>query len=141
MSVSGMRQFVDTNVLVYAHDLSAGAKHERAKALVLELWDSGNGCLSVQVLQEFYVAVTQKVPRPLSPQVASRIISDLACWHIHTPGPEDVLEAIEIHLRYKVSFWDAMIVRSAQALGCEIVWTEDLHARQLYGKVRIANPF
>lgn len=141
MSVSGMRQFVDTNVLVYAHDLSAGAKHERAKALVLELWDSGNGCLSVQVLQEFYVAVTQKVPRPLSPQVASRIISDLACWHIHTPSPEDVLEAIEIHLRYKVSFWDAMIVRSAQALGCEIVWTEDLHAGQLYGKVRIANPF
>jgi len=54
---NGDRQFVDTNVLVYAHDTSAGEKHARAKALVAELWQSGNGCLSVQVLQEFYVTV------------------------------------------------------------------------------------
>lgn len=59
---NGDRQFVDTNVLVYAHDTSAGEKHARAKALVTELWQSANGCLSVQVLQEFTVAPAGSQP-------------------------------------------------------------------------------
>ncbi len=65
MSVETTGRFVDTNVLVYAHDRSAGTKHARARALLEELWDGRDGCLSVQVLQEFFVAVTRKVPRPL----------------------------------------------------------------------------
>ena len=68
-------QFVDTNVLVYAHDKSAGQKHTWAKALVEELWHSGTGCLSVQVLQEFYIAVTRKVRQPLSSEASSAMES------------------------------------------------------------------
>jgi len=138
---NGERQFVDTNVLVYAHDISAGKKHARAKALVENLWQSGSGCLSVQVLQEFYVAVTQKVQKPLSPEVASRIIECLSHWRVHAPDAGDVLEAIRIHQRYAISFWDAMIIRSAEALGCKVIWSEDLNSGQYYGKIRVVNPF
>ncbi|MCS5695349.1 PIN domain-containing protein [Desulfofundulus thermocisternus] len=135
------RQFVDTNVLVYAHDLSAGEKHVRAKALVEELWQSGEGCLSVQVLQEFYVTVTQKARRPLAPETASRIVEYLSNWHVHTPNVGDVLEAIRIHQRYAISFWDAMIIRSAAALGCKVIWSEDMNPGQYYVEVKVINPF
>lgn len=141
MSVSQERQFVDTNVLVYAHDASAGTKHERAKSLLTELWHAGTGCLSVQVLQEFYVTVTQKVARPLSAELASQIIRDLACWRVHVPEPVDILQAIELHTLFKVSFWDAMILHSARALGCRIVWSEDLNPGQDYGNMKVLNPF
>jgi len=138
---NGDRQFVDTNVLVYAHDTSAGEKHTRAKALVVELWQSGNGCLSVQVLQEFYVTVTQKVKKPLPPETAAQIIEYLSHWHVHTPDAGDVLEAIRIHRRYAISFWDAMIIRSAEALGSKVIWSEDLNAEQYYGEMKVVNPF
>ncbi|MGQ9496767.1 MAG: PIN domain-containing protein [Desulfotomaculales bacterium] len=138
---NGDRQFVDTNTLVYAHDTSAGEKHARAKALVTALWQSGNGCLSVQVLQEFYVTVTQKVKKPLAPERASRIIAYLSNWRVHTPDAGDVLEAIRIHRRYAISFWDAMIIRSAEALDCRVIWSEDLNPGQYCGEVRVANPF
>lgn len=138
---NGRLQFVDTNVLVYAHDASAGEKHNRARALVEELWETGTGCLSVQVLQEFYVTVTQKVPQPLAPEAAARIIECLANWRVHAPDAGDVLEAIEIQRRHRVSFWDAMILRSAGALGSEVIWSEDLNPGQQYGKVKVVNPF
>ncbi|MEW5897938.1 MAG: PIN domain-containing protein [Bacillota bacterium] len=141
MSASGERQFVDTNILVYAHDKSAGERHTRAKGLVTGLWETRSGCLSVQVLQEFYVTVTQKVSRPLAPEEASRIIFSLSHWHVHTPLAADILEAIKIQQRYRLSFWDAMIIRSAQALGCGVLWTEDLNPGQVYGGVKVFNPF
>jgi len=71
------KQFVDTNVLVYAYDVSAGAKHERARALLEEFWESGAGCLSIQVLQEFYVNVTRKVAHPLDSDTALQVVTDL----------------------------------------------------------------
>ena len=133
-------QFVDTNILVYAHDSSAGIKHLRARELVRDLWSSGDGCLSVQVLQEFYVTVTQKVARPVTPQSASQIIADLSVWNVHRPGVQEVLDAISLQGRYDMSFWDAMIVNSALELGCEMLWSEDLNAGQWYGTVRVLNP-
>src|ERR1019366_4238873 len=72
--MSGNRSFVDTNILVYAHDETAGEKHHRARFLLAELWESGDGCLSVQVLQEFFVTVTRKVPKPLDALSAAAII-------------------------------------------------------------------
>ncbi|WP_035106753.1 PIN domain-containing protein, partial [Desulfovirgula thermocuniculi] len=120
------RQFVDTDVLVYAHDILAGERHARTKSLVAALWETGNGCLSVQVLQEFYVTVTRKVRQPLAPETASQLIEYLSAWRVHAPDAADVLEAIAIHRRYAISFWDAMIIRSAEALGCKITWSEDL---------------
>ncbi len=139
--MSGNRKFVDTNVLVYAHDVTAGDKHGRARALLEELWDTREGCLSVQVLQEFFVTTTRKIPKPLDASAAAQIINDLARWHVHAPTAPDVLAAIDIHRRTGASFWDAMILRSAQELGCPTLYSEDLNADQAYAGVRVSNPF
>jgi predicted nucleic acid-binding protein len=134
-------QFIDTNVLIYAHDVSAGEKHARARQLVRDLWQSEEGCLSIQVLQEFYVNVTQKVANPLSARVAAQIIADLSVWALHSPGVQDLLDAIRLQARYQISFWDAMIVTSALQLGCQILWSEDLNPGQVYDQVQVQNPF
>jgi predicted nucleic acid-binding protein len=139
MSVS--RQFVDTNVLVYAHDVTAGDKHARARALIERLWSTRQGCLSIQVLQEFFVTTTRKIPKPLDAAAAAQIIADLAHWHVHTPEPGDVLAAIDLHRHTGVSFWDAMILRSAKELDCQTLHSEDLNAGQAYEGVQVRNPF
>ncbi|WP_045410796.1 PIN domain-containing protein [Thermoanaerobacterium saccharolyticum] len=134
-------QFVDTNILVYAHDISAGRKHEIAKKLLKDLWNTRNGCLSTQVLSEFYVTITKKVKRPLSPSQASQIISDLGLWKLDIPNVEDILDAIQISQRYMISFWDSLIVCSAINLDCSIIWSEDLNSGQYFDKVKVVNPF
>jgi predicted nucleic acid-binding protein len=141
MSEARNLQFVDTNILIYAHDLSAGSKHTRARGLVRALWQSGEGCLSAQVLQEFYVNVTQKVAKPLATEVAAQLIAGLAVWQIHRPGVEDVLDAIRLQDCYQLSFRDAMIVGSAVQLGCQTLWTEDLNPGQVYERVTVLSPF
>lgn len=141
MSVESEFQFVDTNVLVYAHDLSAGEKHKRASQIVKELWESEGGCLSIQVLQEFYVTVTHKVAKPLDAEFAGRIIRELSHWYIHSPEAADVLGAIELHQRAGISFWDGMILWSARKLGCTSILSEDLNPDQVYNGVRVINPF
>jgi predicted nucleic acid-binding protein len=139
--MSASRQFVDTNVLVYAHDVTAGDKHESARALIEELWRTRKGCVSVQVLQEFFVTTTRKIPKPVDASVAVRIISDLAGWHVHAPTVNDVLAAIDIHDRTGASFWDAMILRSAKELGCKTLHSEDLNSGQIYEGIQVRNPF
>ena len=139
--MSGNRQFVDTNILLYAHDVTAGEKHSRARSLVEELWETREGCLSVQVLQEFFVTMTGKIPKPLDAPAAARIVGDLARWHLHAPAASDVLAAIDIHQRTGASFWDAMILRSATELGCGTVHSEDLNPGQAYDGVQVLNPF
>jgi len=141
MSVPEAPQFVDTNVLVYAHDISAGPKHTRARDLLTELWTAGNGCLSVQVLQEFYVTVTQKVAKPLDSPSAAQVIVDLSEWTVHRPSAQDVLDAIGLHRRYGIAFWDAMIVQSALMVGCRTLWSEDLNPGQSYDSLKVQNPF
>jgi len=135
------RVFVDSNVLVYAYDTSAGNKRERAEAVLDELWRSRRGALSIQALQEFFVTVTSKLPRPLATADARRIIVNLGRWRTHEPDVEDVAQAIDIHRDYEISFWDAMIVRSAAELGCDVLLSEDLNAGQTYRGVRVENPF
>lgn len=110
MSAESPLQFIDTNVLVYAHDARAGEKHERSDLLINELWVSRQGHLSVQVLQELYVTLTQVVPSPLDLEAASKILKNLSHWRVHVPNPEDVLGAIHLQQRHRLSFWDAMIL-------------------------------
>jgi predicted nucleic acid-binding protein len=141
MRAERAQQFVDSNILIYAYDVTAGVKHEQARALVAELWESRCGCLSIQVLQEFYVTVTRKVARPLTGDVAAEVVADLAAWRVHAPMVEDVNQAIAIQKRYAISFWDAMIIRSAAQLGCTTLWSEDLNSGQVYEEVRVANLF
>jgi predicted nucleic acid-binding protein len=139
--VNGNRRFVDTGILVYAHDASAGGKRERARALVQHLWETGDGCVSVQVLQEFFTAVTRRVPKPLDAAEAEEIVADLARWHLHVPTGEDVLGAIGLHRRTGISFRDAMVIRSAAGVGCEVLYSEEPEHGQVYDGVRVENPF
>jgi predicted nucleic acid-binding protein len=141
MSDNPGREFLDTNILVYAHDQSAGEKYTTARDLVRRLWEAGNGCLSVQVLQEFYVTVTQKVAQPMSMDDAAQILRDLSFWQIHVPNAEDVLGAIDIQRHYQVSFWDAMVIHSAKCGGCTVTWSEDLSDGQKYENLLVRNPF
>ena len=133
-------EFLDTNILVYAFDRSAGVKNEKAAALVADLWKSRRGCLSVQVLQEFYVVGTRKLPHIPRSELRA-ILHDLSQWRIHMPSAADVLDAAYLHERAQVSFWDAMILQSAITLGCRIVWSEDLNAGQRFESMHLLNPF
>lgn len=139
--MSGDRSFVDTNVLVYAHDASAGPKRDRAQSIIRGLWLSGDGCLSIQVLQEFFVAVTRKVPQPIEIDRARALVAVLSLWDVHSPGSDDVLEAVDLHRRQSVSFWDSMIIRSAAKLGCVKLFSEDLTDGAKYDGVTVHNPF
>src|SRR5262249_40187740 len=131
MSAELAREFLDANVLVYAHDRSAGEKYRRALHLVEELATRKNGALSIQVLQEFFVIVTTGLPKPLPVRDAAAIVSDLGALLTHAAGVTDVLAAVDMHDRLQASFWDAMILRSASVLRCAVVWSEDLaHGRR-----------
>lgn len=141
MSAESGREFVDANVLVYAYDVSAGRKKTAAEGLVAQVWQTGNGCVSVQVLQEFFVTVTGKVAEPLSVEEAAERVREFAAWTVFAPGAEDVLRAIALQRQTKLNFWDAMIVHAAAELGCDVLWTEDLSEGQVIRGVRIRNPF
>ena len=135
------RVFVDTNILVYAHDISAGKKHTTAKNLLKELWENKAGCLSLQVMQEFYISVTQKVPYPMDVSTVKEVIRDLTYWQVHEPKIEDVLSAVDLQQGYQISFLDAMILQSARQLQCKLIWSEDLNPGQMYESVKLVNPF
>jgi predicted nucleic acid-binding protein len=140
MSAEAGREFVDTNVLVYAFDTSAGYKQMIAGQLLERLWESGSGCLSVQVLQEFFVIVTRKVAHPLSTDEAADRVREFTRWRIFAPGAQDILTAIALQKQMRINFWDAMVVRAAAESGCDALWTEDLSG-QVFGGVQVRNPF
>jgi predicted nucleic acid-binding protein len=132
--------FVDTNILVYAHDFTQKTKHERARALVQELWETGKGVLSTQVLQELCVSLRRKAARPLPATEVGKIIEDYARWEIVVNTAQSILEAMEIEVRHKISFRDALIVQAAESYGAEVLYSEDLADGQKYGGVRVVNP-
>jgi predicted nucleic acid-binding protein len=132
--------FVDTNILVYAHDFTTGAKHKRAKALIENLWSSEAGVLSTQVLQELRVSLRRKAARPLSAEETRRLIEDYSSWEVVVNTAESVLQALTIESRYKISFWDALIVQAAGSAGATVLYSEDLAEGQTYGAVRVVNP-
>ena len=138
---SQVEYFLDTNILVYAFDRSAGQKHALAVQLMVGCWGNENGRISIPVLQEFFVAVTRKITTPLDHQTARQIVADLAQWRLHTPKASDLLQAIDLQRDYQLSFWDAQIVQSAASLGCRQLFSEDLNHGQVYGDVQVVNPF
>jgi predicted nucleic acid-binding protein len=132
-------EFVDTNILIYAFDATAGDKRRIAVELISRLWLERRGCISLQVLQEFYVTATKKLT--MEPAQAQLQVSRLGRWRVHRPGVEDVLGAIELHRRHSVTFWDGLILRSAQASQCSILWSEDMSSGQRWGTLEVRNPF
>jgi len=133
--------FLDTNILVYAYDRTAGQKHMLASQLVESCWENENGCLSIQVLAEFFVTVTRKIAMPLDHHTARQIVTDLAHWRLHSPVASDLLQAIDFHQSFQLAFRDAQVIQSASCLGCKQLFSEDFNHGQAYGDVQVINPF
>jgi predicted nucleic acid-binding protein len=131
--------FVDTNVLIYAHDRGALDKHEAARRWRAELWKSRRGRLSFQVLQEFYVKVTHKWPE--SRERVRAESRDLLVWNPVVIDAAVLEEGWKIQDRYHLSFWDSLIVAAAKTAACSYLLTEDLQAGQDLGGVQVVNPF
>ena len=134
------KYFVDTNILIYAHDRSTGVKHERARKLIETLWTNGQGVLSTQVLQEVCVNLRRKAARPPSADELRSLIQDYMSWEIVVNTPEAVIQALEIEAQYKTSFWDALILQAAEQAGATVLYSEDLADKQNYGTVSVVNP-
>jgi predicted nucleic acid-binding protein len=134
------KTFIDTNVLIYAHDVDAKGKYPTAKRILRELWSQRDGIVSMQVLQEFYVNVTRKIASPL-PQIAARsLVHTYAVWCVETT-PAEISTAFRIEDEARIGFWDALIVASACKAGASRILSEDMNAGQSIEGVRIENPF
>jgi predicted nucleic acid-binding protein len=134
------KHFVDTNILVYAHDASTGVKHEYARTLVEELWRTRSGVVSTQVLQELCVNVRRRAGRPLDLKATRDLISDYLSWQVVVNTGTAILEAIDLEERYGLSFWDALVVQAALSAGAETLYSEDLSDGQVFDTVRVVNP-
>ena len=135
------RTFVDTNVLIYAHDVDAGRKHEIARNLLRDLWTERTGILSTQVLQEFYVNVTRKIRKPLTKPEARSVLDTYAPWCADGITTTDIKAAFQIEDQASIGFWDALIVAVAARSGARRVFSEDLSSGQVIAGVTIHNPF
>jgi predicted nucleic acid-binding protein len=134
------KTFIDTNILIYAHDLDAKAKHEIAKEVLRDLWSSRAGVLSMQVLQEFYVNATRKISSPLSKKAARGVVNNYAIWCVDTAA-EDISMAFQIEDEARINFWDALILAAARKAGAARILSEDLNAGQRIVGIGIENPF
>jgi predicted nucleic acid-binding protein len=133
------RVFIDTNALVYADDLDAGIKNGVARRVLREVLAAGNGVVSTQILQEFFVIATRKLG--VDPEIARRKVELLSALDVVRIEVDEILAAIDLHRLHTISFWDALIVRCAAAAGCARLLSEDLqHGRTIAG-VKIQNPF
>ncbi|HEX8949082.1 MAG TPA: PIN domain-containing protein [Dissulfurispiraceae bacterium] len=135
------KTFVDTNILVYAYDSSAGEKHAAAAELMKDLWNTGHGIISTQVLQEFFVTVTKKIGKPLDAGAAKTIVKDLLKWKTVVIGGEIILEAIDLHNEHNYSFWDSVIIASALEGGAGSLLSEDFSNTHKIKGLVIRNPF
>ncbi|MGA3263995.1 MAG: PIN domain-containing protein [Terracidiphilus sp.] len=134
------KYFVDTNILVYAHDRSKGVKQQRAEELLVQLWNSGRGVLSTQVLQELCINLRRKAGNPLPVDEVRLLIREYSTWEVVTNTPESVLKALDLEMRYKISFWDALILQAAEDAGASVLYSEDLATGQRYGAIQVVNP-
>jgi predicted nucleic acid-binding protein len=140
MTPTNPKYFVDTNILIYAHDRAAGKKHERARQLVEHLWTTGQGALSTQVLQELCVNLRRRLAHPLPSAEIRKLIEDYLSWEIVVNTPQSILAALEIETRYKLSYWDALILHAAESCGAAVLYSEDMANGQRYGAVEVINP-
>ena len=131
--------FVDTNVLVYADDRSAGVKRDRARELIRRALRDGRARLSTQVLAEYFAVATRKLG--LASATARRRVEIYAALSVFRPAVDDLLAAIDLHRLHGLSIWDALVVRSARASGCRVLYSEDLQHGQSFDGVQVIDPF
>lgn len=134
------KALVDTNILIYGHDRSAGDKHDRASQLIQRLWDSGTAVLSTQVLQELCINLRRRVSPALPVDEVRRLLQDYLAWEIVVNDAGSTLNALDLEVKYKISFWDALILQAAEDSGATVLYSEDLAAGQHYGNILVINP-
>ena len=131
--------FIDTNILVYAYDSSAGEKHKKAVALFDRLAEEERvPSISSQVLNELAVNLIRKGQ---SINVVKNIMTDHCQWNVITHQSLDTVEALDLMERWKLSFWDALILLAAHRSGASVLWSEDFNDRQNYHGIVVKNPF
>ena len=133
--------FVDTHLLVYAYDSSAGKKWKTSLEVLSLLWTHRTGVISTQVIQELFVSLTQKVKNPIRPEMAKEIISDLVQWPLVVNDGKNILRAIDLQIKYHLSFWDSLILQAAITSKSEFLLSEDFQDGQVIESVTIVNPF
>lgn len=133
--------FVDTNVLVYSRDTAEIDKHRKAAAWIAYLWNTRQGRLSYQVLQEFYVTVTEKLDPGLDREAARRDVRSFLPWRPIAIDAQVLEGAWHIQDRHRLSWWDSLIAAAAEVAGCTYLLTEDLQDHSMLGPVRVVNPF
>ncbi len=133
--------FVDTNILVYARDVDAGDKQVRAMEWLAELWRGQKGRISYQVLQEYYVTVTQKLKPGLPIIEARRDVTALLSWNPGISNSEIIQRGWELQDRFSLSWWDSTIAAAALELGCAYLVTEDFQDGLTIDDLRVVNPF
>jgi predicted nucleic acid-binding protein len=133
--------FLDTNILVYAYDISSGKKHDIAKNIVADLWNLRTGALSIQVLQELFINITKKIPKPLDIKTARDIVRDFLLWEVAGNDGDLMLAAMDVQIKYHYAFWDSLIIAAAIKCGASLLLTEDLNNGQIIEDVVIKNPF
>lgn len=139
--MNGDRVFVDTNVIVYAYDKDAGKKHRIAVDIMKDLWRSGRGTISTQILQEFFVTLTKKISAPMDISVVRETIRRLSKWDVAIIDVDTIIRATELQERYNYSFWDSLVVAAAIASGVRTIFSEDLSDGQTIEGITIKNPF
>jgi predicted nucleic acid-binding protein len=133
--------FLDTNILVYAYDVSSGSKHDVARNIVADLWNFRTGVLSIQVLQELFVTVTKKIPKPLDVKTTRDIVRDFLLWEVVDNDGELMMAAMDVQMKYHYVFWDSLIIAAAIKSGASILMIEDLNNGRIIEGVLIKNPF
>lgn len=133
------KAFLDTNVLVYASDMDQPAKRDAARALMRQCAQDLPPCISTQVIQEFYVALTRKLG--VEPLKTKDIVHSFRHMEIVSIDIDDINRAIDGNILWQVSFWDALIVTAAQKARCDVLYTEDLNHGQVFDTLTVCNPF
>ncbi|MBV9383555.1 MAG: PIN domain-containing protein [Streptosporangiaceae bacterium] len=139
--MTAVKTFVDTNVLVYAHDKAAGQRHLTARSVLTELWDTRLGSLSTQVLQEFYAVATRKLNPPLPRAETRAIVAAYSEWCDVATEPQLIVAASRLEEEHTLAFWDALIVQAAIWAGAQRLLSEDLQAGRRFGTLMVENPF
>jgi len=132
--------FLDTNVLVYAYDAGSPDKQKIGQTLLGRAL-AGDFVISTQVLSEFATTLLHKISPAATPKALSSILDALAPIKTILPDNDMVRRAVEVHARYKLHFYDAMIIAAAEHAGCERIMSEDLAEGQKYFGITVVNPF
>lgn len=133
--------FVDTNVLLYAFDDADKKKQERSRDWLAACWKRRCGCLSTQVLNEFYANARKRFATAISAGDARAEVRRYQQWKPWLIDQPTIETAWALESRYQLNYWDALMVAAAQHMGCQWLLTEDLQHDQQIEKLRIVNPF